>query len=81
VRTTDVAVLTKIDLAEAVGFDLDATVRNIKRVRADIPILQTSARTDAGLDDWLAWFDAKVLDSLPRHSLVGDGVKTVPQQR
>jgi hydrogenase nickel incorporation protein HypB len=56
--TADVAVLTKLDLADAVGFDRAAAVRNIQRARGDISILETSARTTAGLDDWLAWLEA-----------------------
>ena len=52
-NTADVAVITKIDLAEAVEFDRDQTRRNLDDVRPGIEILEVSARTGAGLDRWL----------------------------
>jgi hydrogenase nickel incorporation protein HypB len=53
-HSSDVAILTKIDLAEAVEFDRDAAYRNIQAVRPGITILETSAKTGAGLDAWIA---------------------------
>lgn len=50
----DAAAITKIDLAQAVEFDLDAAVRNIHSVNPTVPIICTSAKKDSGLDDWLA---------------------------
>jgi hydrogenase nickel incorporation protein HypB len=50
----DLAVITKIDLAEAVGFDREEAHHNIHEVRPGLEILETSARTGAGLDAWLA---------------------------
>lgn len=52
-NSADVALLTKMDLADAVGFDYDLAVHNIHDVRPDLPILDTSTRVDGGLDDWL----------------------------
>lgn len=52
-NTADVAVLTKMDLAEAVEFDLPLAERNIQRVRPDMKILRVSARNGAGMNDWL----------------------------
>src|SRR5947207_578503 len=37
--------------------DRDAAVRNVQQVRADLPILEASSRTGAGLDDWHAWLE------------------------
>jgi len=53
-NTADVAVLTKIDLAAAVEFDLEAAMRNIEAVRPGMKVLATSAKTGEGLDDLLA---------------------------
>lgn len=53
-NTADVALITKIDLAGAVEFDRELAVANIHRVRPGLPILDTSARAAAGLDDWIA---------------------------
>ncbi|HEX3159949.1 MAG TPA: hydrogenase nickel incorporation protein HypB [Gemmatimonadaceae bacterium] len=52
-NTADLAVVTKVDLAEAVGFDRDETRRNIHEVRPGLEILETAARTGAGMERWL----------------------------
>jgi hydrogenase nickel incorporation protein HypB len=53
-NTADLAVLTKMDLADAVGFDRHEAYRNIQDVRPGLDVLETSARSAAGLDGWLA---------------------------
>jgi hydrogenase nickel incorporation protein HypB len=54
-NSADAAVITKMDIAEAVGFDHDAALRNIRAIRPDIRIFETSAKTGAGMDAWLAY--------------------------
>jgi hydrogenase nickel incorporation protein HypB len=54
-NTADVAVITKMDLAAAAEFDLELACANIQAVRPGIPILKVSAKSGAGLDEWL-WF-------------------------
>jgi hydrogenase nickel incorporation protein HypB len=49
----DLALLTKIDLAEAVGFDRAGALANLQAVRPGIEALETSARTGAGMEEWL----------------------------
>lgn len=53
-NSADLAVITKIDLADAVGFDREAAYRSLEGVRPGIEVIETSARTGAGLDTWLA---------------------------
>jgi hydrogenase nickel incorporation protein HypB len=48
-NTADVAVITKIDLADAVGFDRAAALESIERVRPGMRVIETSSRSDAGL--------------------------------
>jgi hydrogenase nickel incorporation protein HypB len=48
-NTADLAIVTKLDLAEAVGFDLQALLRNIHAVRPRMPISTVSARTGLGI--------------------------------
>jgi hydrogenase nickel incorporation protein HypB len=50
-NTADVAVITKLDMAEAAGIDLELLVRNIHGVRPGMPILKVSARSGEGVDD------------------------------
>jgi hydrogenase nickel incorporation protein HypB len=52
-NSADLAVVTKIDLADAVGFDRAEAYRNIRAVRPDAAILETSARTGEGIPGWL----------------------------
>ncbi|GIW87813.1 MAG: hydrogenase nickel incorporation protein HypB [Isosphaeraceae bacterium] len=52
-HSADVAVLTKIDLAEPCEFDRAAALSNLAAVRPGIPVLETSARTGAGIDAWI----------------------------
>lgn len=53
----DCAVLTKADLAEAVEFDRDAAEANIALVNPNITLLFTSAKTGAGVGEWIAWLE------------------------
>src|SRR6202453_3057659 len=52
-NTADLAVLTKMDLAEAVEFDMAAAEFNIERVRPGMPVLKVSTKSGAGISDWL----------------------------
>jgi hydrogenase nickel incorporation protein HypB len=59
-NTADVAVLTKIDLAEAVEFDRSAAHRNIQSVRPGLQVFEVSAKTGAGVEAWLAYLKSRV---------------------
>jgi hydrogenase nickel incorporation protein HypB len=54
-NTSDVAVVTKIDLAEAVEFNWAATNANVQSVRPGMPVIQVSAKTGQGMDEWLTF--------------------------
>ncbi len=54
-QTVRLVLLTKIDLAEATGFDRSAAEANIRRVAPDAQILALSARTGEGIDPWLEY--------------------------
>jgi hydrogenase nickel incorporation protein HypB len=54
-NTADVAALTKLDLAAACEFDRDRARANIDAVRPGMRVFETSAKTGAGLDEWLAY--------------------------
>lgn len=54
-NSSDVALITKIDLAEVCEFDREACVANIHAVRPGIPIIETSAKSGAGLDAWFEY--------------------------
>jgi hydrogenase nickel incorporation protein HypB len=52
-NSSDAAVITKIDLAAAAEFNRDAAIRNLRQIRAGIPIFEVSAKRDIGMDSWL----------------------------
>ena len=56
-HSADAAVITKIDLAEACEFDREAAHANIQNVCPGAPIIETSARSLAGMDEWVAFLE------------------------
>jgi hydrogenase nickel incorporation protein HypB len=52
-NTADVAVITKIDLAAAVEFDLAAARANIHQARPGMEIIEVSSKTGEGIEAWL----------------------------
>jgi len=55
-NSADLAVITKIDLAEAVEFDYAAAVRNIEGVRPGLEILRVSAKRGDEMKSLADWF-------------------------
>ena len=49
-NTADIAVLTKMDIAEVVEFDRDTALSNIQSVRPGMNVLEVSAKTGRGMD-------------------------------
>ena len=62
-NTADVAVITKTDLAAAVGFDAEAAHRSIQSVRPGMEVFEVSARTGAGMDRWLGFLQDRRVSS------------------
>lgn len=60
-NTADLAILTKIDLAAACDFDREAALANLGAVRPGLPVLEISAKTGAGIAEWLAVLAARRL--------------------
>lgn len=52
-NTADIAVITKLDLAEALEFDRDAMLDAIQEVRPGMPTFEVSAKRGQGMDEWL----------------------------
>jgi hydrogenase nickel incorporation protein HypB len=52
-NSADVAIITKMDLAEAVEFDEPAAMANIQAVRPGMQVLKVSAKTGAGMAQYL----------------------------
>lgn len=50
-----VVLLNKIDLLPYVPFDMDVFTEDLAKIREDVKLVQCSASTGEGLDEWLAW--------------------------
>jgi len=59
-NTADIAVITKIDLAAAVEFDVKAVHRNIQTVRPGMRVIEVSAKTGTGFGNWLQAVSLKI---------------------
>ena len=59
-NTADVAIITKMDLAEAVEFDLSSAEANIQRVRPGMKTITLSSKKGTGMEEWLGYLTAMV---------------------
>ncbi|HEX3465989.1 MAG TPA: hydrogenase nickel incorporation protein HypB [Candidatus Elarobacter sp.] len=59
-NTAQLALVTKIDIADAVGFDREAAHRSMREVNPAIEIVELSSRTGTGLEDWLGVLERKI---------------------
>jgi hydrogenase nickel incorporation protein HypB len=54
-RAAEVVVVNKIDLLPHLDFDLDTFLSNLKAVNPTAHVIQASARTGEGVDEWCSW--------------------------
>jgi hydrogenase nickel incorporation protein HypB len=54
-RAVDAVVVNKVDLLPHLDFDLDLFLANLHAVNPRATVIQASARTGAGIDEWCAW--------------------------
>jgi urease accessory protein len=54
-------VINKIDLAPAVGADLEVMRRDAKKMRGDRPFVFTNLKTGEGVPEIVAWIERDVL--------------------
>ena len=58
-HAADLLLLNKTDLLPHLDFDVEACIAYARRVNPDIEVIQVSARSGEGLDDWLAWLERR----------------------
>ncbi len=58
-NSADVAIVTKMDLAQAVEFDWHSAYGNIQAVRPGMPVLKLSAKTEEGMDGYVNFLTAQ----------------------
>lgn len=54
-RSVEAVVINKMDLAPHLDFDFEAFDQNLSAVNPDVTKIKMSAKTGAGMADWLAW--------------------------
>jgi hydrogenase nickel incorporation protein HypB len=54
-RAAEVVVVNKVDLLPHLDFDLDTFLSNLKSVNPSAHVIQASARTGEGVDEWCSW--------------------------
>ncbi|KAF0205283.1 MAG: hydrogenase nickel incorporation protein [Gallionellaceae bacterium] len=56
-RAARLMLLNKCDLLPYLNFDVEQAINNARRVNPDIEIIQLSATSGTGMDEWLNWID------------------------
>jgi hydrogenase nickel incorporation protein HypB len=62
-QSADVVLLTKMDIAEAVGFDRKTAIANAHRMAPHAKVFEVSARTGVGMDTWLNFLQTQWVSS------------------
>jgi hydrogenase nickel incorporation protein HypB len=62
-NSSDVAIITKMDLADAADFDLVAARRNIESVRPGMKVFEVSSKTGIGMQEVLNFLHAQLARS------------------
>ncbi len=62
-KTADVVIINKIDIAQAVEFDQNLALQNIKLIAPQAQIFLVSARTGEGMTQWYDYINQKVINN------------------
>jgi hydrogenase nickel incorporation protein HypB len=62
-NSSDIAVITKIDLADAVEFSRESAERNIQSVRPGMQTLAASAKTGEGMAEFLGFLESRLAET------------------
>ncbi|MBD3367805.1 MAG: hydrogenase nickel incorporation protein HypB [Candidatus Eisenbacteria bacterium] len=54
------AILNKIDLLPYLDYDVEKVQREVEVLNADCELLQVSARSGEGIDDWISWITTRL---------------------
>jgi hydrogenase nickel incorporation protein HypB len=56
----DVLLINKMDVIDYFDFDLEAVTQHVKKLNPNIKIIQISARTGEGIEEWAEWIRTEV---------------------
>lgn len=81
-NTADVALITKVDLADAVDFDYVAAEQSVHAVRPGMRMFTVSTKTGAGMEGWMAFVRARRMsDSVDDDAVCSEGAPLPAQER
>jgi hydrogenase nickel incorporation protein HypB len=67
-RASSLMIVNKTDLLPYVQFDVDRCIEHARHVNPDIEVVQVSATTGEGLDDWYTWLRQRIEPSNAKRS-------------
>jgi len=73
-KVADVVIITKVDIAEAVGCDLGLARQNIAAVAPQAQVVEVSARSGVGMS---AWYDILRQASEVQHSMAAEAIASL----
>jgi len=59
-QPADVILLTKMDLADVLGYDTAMVRADLAHINTRAPLIEMSVRTGQGMDEWLAWLRGRL---------------------
>lgn len=59
-KTCDLAIVNKVDIAEAVGADADKMVSDALRINPSIKVMKTSKKVEESIDGWIEFIEASM---------------------
>ncbi|PYZ97479.1 hydrogenase accessory protein HypB [Alteribacter lacisalsi] len=65
-RRTDLTVVNKADLLPYVDFDVNQAKEDLRQINPEAGFLNVSAKTGAGMDDWIRWLKKEAEQCLNR---------------
>ncbi|MGY5852386.1 MAG: hydrogenase nickel incorporation protein HypB [Candidatus Thorarchaeota archaeon] len=57
IKRSDMVIINKVDLADAIGFDIQSLIDDVREVDARIPVFTVSAMTGQGLDSLIEYLE------------------------
>ena len=74
-RAATLMLLNKCDLLPYLSFKVDAAIEFARRVNPDIEVIQVSATTGQGMDEWLKWIEVGARDTATKKLATVDALQ------
>ncbi|MFA7322700.1 MAG: hydrogenase nickel incorporation protein HypB, partial [Dokdonella sp.] len=65
-RAARLMLLNKCDLLPYLSFNVTQAIDYAKRINPDLAVIQTSATSGAGMDEWVAWIETAAAETRRR---------------